>query len=78
MQSAPITTKVVSSNPVHSIQHFVIKYVSDMRKVGGFLQVLVSSTKKTDRHDITETLLKVVLNTINQATNHIFEFRKKL
>jgi len=31
----PITTKVVSSNPVHgkvySIQHYVIKYVSDLR-----------------------------------------------
>ena len=25
----------------------------------------VSSTKKTDRHDITEMLLKVALNTIN-------------
>jgi hypothetical protein len=34
MQSVPITTKVVSSNPVHgevySIQHYVIKYVSDL------------------------------------------------
>ena len=33
MQSVPITTKVVSSNPsygeVHSIQHYVIKFVSD-------------------------------------------------
>ena len=28
----------------------------------------VSSTNKTDRHDITEILLKVVLNTINQPT----------
>jgi hypothetical protein len=28
-----------------------------------------SSTNKTDRHDITEILLKVALNTINQ-TNH--------
>jgi hypothetical protein len=32
-QSVPITTKVVSSNPVHgqvySIQHFVLKFVSD-------------------------------------------------
>jgi hypothetical protein len=28
-----------------------------------------SSTNKTDRHDITEILLKVVLRTINQ-TNH--------
>jgi hypothetical protein len=27
---------------------------------------LVSSTNKTDCHDITEILLKVVLNTINQ------------
>ena len=30
---------------------------------------VVSSTSKTDRHDITEILLKVALNTINQ-TNH--------
>jgi hypothetical protein len=27
---------------------------------------LVSSTNKTDRHDITEILLKVALNTISQ------------
>ena len=30
---------------------------------------LVSSTNKTDRHDITEILLKVTLNTIKQITN---------
>jgi len=29
------------------------------------------STNKTDRHDITEILLKVALNTINQPTVHI-------
>jgi hypothetical protein len=29
----------------------------------------VSSTNKTDRHDVTEILLKVALNPINQ-TNH--------
>jgi hypothetical protein len=44
MQSVPITTKIVSSNPVHgemySIQHYVIKFVSDLRQVGGFLRVL--------------------------------------
>jgi len=44
VQSDPITTKVVSSNPVHgevySIQHYVIKFVSDLRQVGGFLRVL--------------------------------------
>jgi hypothetical protein len=29
----------------------------------------VSSTNRTDRHDITEILLKVALNTLNQPTN---------
>jgi hypothetical protein len=70
MQSVPITTKVVSSNPVHgdvySVQHYVMKFVSDLRQVDDFLQVLrFSSTNKTDRHDITEILLKVVLNLLN-------------
>ena len=47
-----ITTKVVRSNPVHgevySIQHYVIKFVSDLRQ--GFFSpgYLVSSTNKTD------------------------------
>ena len=44
MQSVPITTKIVSSNPVHGevymIQHYVIKFVSDLRQVGGFFRVL--------------------------------------
>ena len=42
LQSVPITTKIVSSNPVHgelhSIQHYVIKFVSDFRQVSGFLR----------------------------------------
>ena len=39
---------------VYSIQHYVIKFVSDLRKVGGFSpDTPVSSTNKTDRHDIT-------------------------
>jgi hypothetical protein len=29
----------------------------------------VSSTNKTDRHDITEILLKVALNTLNPSLN---------
>jgi hypothetical protein len=45
-------------------------FVSDLRQVGGFLLVpLVSSTNKADRHNTTEILLKVALNTINQPTN---------
>jgi hypothetical protein len=38
--------------------------VSDLRQVGGFLHTPVSSTNKTDSHDITEILVKVALNWI--------------
>ena len=48
------------------IKHYVIKFVSDLRQVGGFLRVLtVSFTKEADHHDIAEILLKVALNTIS-------------
>jgi len=63
VQSVPITTGVVNSNPTHgevySIQNYVIQF-------GQWLSygILVSSIKKTDRHDIAEILLKVALNTI--------------
>jgi hypothetical protein len=44
VQSVPITTKVVSSNPVHgevySMQYYVIKFISDLRQVGDFLEGL--------------------------------------
>jgi hypothetical protein len=44
MQSVLITSEVVRSNPTHGevylIQHCVIKFVSDLRQVGGFLWVL--------------------------------------
>lgn len=40
-----ITTNVVSSNPAHgnvySIQHYMIKFVSDVRENDGFLQVVL-------------------------------------
>ena len=67
-----ITTKVVSSNPVHgevySIQHYVIEFVSDLQQVRRFSPgTLASATNKTYHHDITEILLKVALNTINQT-----------
>ena len=57
---------IVSSNPTHgqvySIQHYVMKFVSDLRQFGGFL--LSPSNNKADRHDITEISLNVALNTI--------------
>ena len=45
VQSVAIAIIVVSSNSTHgrvySIQHYVIKFVSDLRQVGGFPQVLL-------------------------------------
>ena len=73
----PITTKVVSSNPTHgqvySIQHYVIKFIRELRQVGGWfsLGTSVSSTNKTDRYDKTEILLKVALNTIATINDKI-------
>ena len=64
VQSVPITTKVVSSNPadgeMYLIQHYVIKFVSDLQQVSGFLLLLwfLPPIKLTD--GITEILLKVV------------------
>ena len=56
MQSVTVTTNVVSSNhaddEVYWIQQYVIKFVSDLPQVGGFL------------HEIIEILLKVALNTL--------------
>ena len=63
----PITTKIESSNPTqvrYLIQHYVIKFVSDLRQVGGFLRVHQFPPNKTDRNDIAEILLKVALTTI--------------
>ena len=64
MQPVPITTKVVSSNPIPggvcSIQHYVIKFVSRPFFRGNPF----SSTKKTDRRYVAEILLKVALNII--------------
>ena len=66
----PITTDV-SSNPVHdevySIQHYVTKFQWLATGQWFSLGTPVSSTNKTDSHDITEILLEVALNTINQT-----------
>ena len=69
MQLVPLTTNVASSNPAHgdvySIQHYVIKFVSDLRQVSGFSPgTPVSST------NITELLLKVALNKITLRYEH--------
>ena len=57
------------SGEVYSIQHYVIKFVSDLCQVGGFFPgTPVSFANKTDCHEITEILLKVALNTITSST----------
>jgi hypothetical protein len=62
--------KVVSANPAHgevyTIQHYVIKICQWLAAGQWFsLGPSVSSTNKTDHHDIAENLLKVALNTIS-------------
>jgi hypothetical protein len=39
MQSVPITINVVSKNPTQAIKYHVIKFVSDLRQVCGFLRL---------------------------------------
>ena len=53
-------------------QSHVITFTSDLQQVGGFYPgPQVSSTNKTDSHDITEILLKVALNS-NKQTNILY------
>ena len=43
----------------------MIKFVSDFRHIGVYsLGTPLSSTNKTDCHDVTEILMKVALNTM--------------
>ena len=51
-----------------NLPHYQCDQVCQWLAVGGFLCITVSSTNKTDHHDITEILLKVVLNIIHQST----------
>jgi hypothetical protein len=63
LQSMPITAKVVSSNPVYgdvySIQHYVIKFVSDLCRSVVFFGYLVF------------LLLKVALNIKNKTNQQL-------
>ena len=71
MQSVPITINIVSRNPAHVylIQQYVIKLLSEMRQVNGFLRVFrfpppIKLTAKI--------LLKVAINTITHPTPDLF------
>ena len=51
----------IQSVPITTVQHYVKKFVGDLRLVGGFLRF--PPTINTDRHDVTEMLLNVALKT---------------
>jgi hypothetical protein len=61
VQSVPITTKVMSSNPGHGDLYSIQYYVRQLLATGRWFSsgTPVSSTNKTDRHDITEISLEV-------------------
>ena len=58
---SPLTLGVRIPRTVYSIQHYVITFVSRSVVFSGHMQF---STNKTDRHAITDILLKVALNTM--------------
>ena len=67
MQSVPITTNVMSSNPTQA--RCILVYTTLCDKVCQLLVTVqwfspVDSTNKTDCHNVSEILLKVALNTI--------------
>ena len=73
VKSVTITTYFVSSIPTHGevylIQHFVHKFISDLRQVGGFCRVLrfpppIEVTVTI--YSVFEILLKVALSIITQ------------
>jgi len=65
---------VSRSGEVYLIQHYVIKFVSDLQQDGGFPPgTSVSTTNKTNHHDIAEILLKVVLNTISLTLYNVLK-----
>ena len=72
MQSVPITTDIVSSNLDQVRCTTLCDKVCQCLATGQWFSPgsPVSSTNKTDRHDITEILLKVALNTIKQTNSH--------
>jgi hypothetical protein len=67
MQSVPITIKVGSSNlshgEVYSIQHYVIKFVSDLRQMCGFLPYYV-----TEYGTALTTILPILFLYLNTVT----------
>ena len=74
MQSVPITTDVMSLNldlEVYNIMWYSLSVTSLVTGRWFSPGPPVSSTNKTDCHDIAEILLKVALNTIKQTNQRL-------
>ena len=73
----PIATNVVSLNPFHgemySIQHYVIKFVSDLRQFGGYLRVLPFPPPIKLTANIVENGIKYQINPFD-SSQHICYF----
>ena len=77
----PITTEVVSSilvhGEVHSIQHNVIKFVRDLRKVYGFLWILgFPPPKKMAAMVYNWHIVECGVKYNNKPANHIVDLLK--
>ena len=73
-----VSSKLIHGE-VYSIQHYVINVCQWLTTGQWFYQgTPVSPTNKTDLHDITEILLKVALNTINQPILHKRQIKKNI
>jgi len=74
MQSVTITTDVVSSN-LDQGEGYNVMWYSLSVTYDKSVAYSVSSNNKTDRHDITDIMLKVALNTIKQTNkrNHLYD-----
>jgi hypothetical protein len=77
VQSVPITTKLVSSNPVHgkvySIQLYVIKFVSDLWQVGGLLRILDHEGPKKEYKLYNMLVILVFVNLTNVIVTFYFQ-----
>ena len=73
-------TKVVSSNSAHGEVYSIRDHVCQWLATGRWLcsGTPFSSTNKTDRHNITEILMKVALSTTNQPNHQTIRYHVNL
>ena len=79
MQSVPIPTKVVSSNhaywEVYSMQHYVIKFASDLRQVGCFLHQSINWPPRYDWNIVASGVKHHNFNCITKKQRNIFQHK---